>query len=120
VWCSVLQCVAVCCSALQCVAVCCREFHHTHPKWRLRHMLSVQRGFRGVVVYYSLPQCDTVYFITHTRDETLRHMLSVQLGSRGVVVYHSVPQCETVYFITHTGDGRLVTDLASMAALSVL
>jgi len=23
VWCSVLQCVAVCCSVLQCVAVCC-------------------------------------------------------------------------------------------------
>jgi len=27
-WCSVLQCVAVCCSVLQCVAVCCGVLHH--------------------------------------------------------------------------------------------
>jgi len=28
VYCSVLQCVAVCCNVLQCVAVCCSVFHH--------------------------------------------------------------------------------------------
>jgi len=37
VWCSVLQCVAVCCGVLQCVAVCCSvlqcvaECHRRHP-----------------------------------------------------------------------------------------
>ena len=54
VCCTLLRCVAVCCSVLQCVAVC---FITNTRHERLRHMLSVQRGVRGVAVCHSELQC---------------------------------------------------------------
>jgi len=49
-WCSVLQCVAVCCSMLQCVAVCCSvlsPYTNTRTYTRTHMHVSVRRRCVG-------------------------------------------------------------------------
>jgi len=118
VFCSVLQCVAVCCSVLQCVAVCCSVLQCAAV------CCSVADIFYCMVSYVHLYANIDVYTYTYTYTHTYfahpthleGHRVADGLGQSAQIVGVEKPQyiylqmctCTHIYF-THL-EGQVVAD----------
>jgi len=115
VWCSVLQCVAVCCSVLQCVAVCCsasRDYTELVSREGLLAILLTAPEMRAgdtwrasassnAVVCCSVLQCVALCFSVHEKIHGISNVKNVPVFSCEFACfrlfnYYSVLQCVAV------------------------
>ena len=96
-WCSVLQCVAVCCSVWQCVATCCSVLQCVAVCYRVLHVEVLNPEVKGreaiLEVCCSVLQCVAVCCMSKVPISTSR---AVRLFSWCVAVCCSVLQCVAV------------------------